>query len=103
MRYHVQHDDEVWCDDLCLFTSETEAAATAFVALANSAFEKIERHRPHFLPTPIENNSPNEELRRIEAQLQAWLTDNTDEDFAEVPEIDGARLLILEYIGEAPK
>lgn len=89
MRYHVQHDDEVWCNDLCLFVADSEAAAHEFVAQSNSAFEKIELHRPET------------ELRRLADQLQAWLTDNTDEDFSEAPSIDGARLLILEHIGDA--
>lgn len=89
MRYRVQHDDEVWCGDLCLFVANSETAAHEFVKQANATFEKLELYRP------------NTELSRIADQLQAWLTDNTDDDFSEAPNIDGARLLILEHIGDA--
>ena len=39
-----------------------------------------------------------DKLNQADALLSQWLTDNTEEDFEERPEIDDARTLIQEAI-----
>lgn len=40
-------------------------------------------------------------LMFVESRLSAWLTDNTDDDFGEQPEIDGLRTVVDDALQEA--
>jgi hypothetical protein len=88
IKWHVQHDDEIWAGDVCLGAAKDEQQAHEFVNFQNTAVDRM-------MPRPDASD-----LRIAFDCLTSWLIDNSIEVFEEQPEIDAARQTIYAKIEE---
>ncbi|WP_276122667.1 hypothetical protein [Pararhizobium qamdonense] len=88
IKWHVQHDDEVWAGSVSLGAAKDEQQAHEIVAFQNAAVERLK-------------TAPDAgDLLRAFDNLTSWLLDSTETVFEEEPDIDEARSAIWEKIEE---
>ncbi len=89
IKWHVQHDDEIWAGDVCLGAAKDEQQAREFVNFQNAAVDRLK---------PAGDVDNVGDLQIAFDALTSWLVDRTKEAFEEEPEIDAARDAIYRRI-----
>ncbi len=89
IKWHVQHDDEVWAGDVCLGAANDSKQAHEIVNFQNAAVDRLK---------PATDVDGVDDLQIAVDALTSWLVDNTESAFEEQPEIDGAREAIYAKI-----